>query len=126
MVKYGNFSNRVNWNTCLLELVSPQGKHYLQGDGTLSGMLENIIIFETSPGKYDTNVGLINAVPKYICILPRKLAFIKIMSNQYGAVNVCEEFECNFNSLFFARWHTLLLLMSYRSFVVSLIYSSEF
>lgn len=55
MVKYGNFSNRVNWNICLLEVVSPQGKHYLQGDGTLSGILENIIIDESSEGAYDTN-----------------------------------------------------------------------
>lgn len=52
MLKYGNFSDRVNWNTCFLEVVSPQGKHYLQGDGTLSGVLENIIIVE-SKGRYD-------------------------------------------------------------------------
>ncbi|XP_026323725.1 uncharacterized protein LOC113233008 isoform X2 [Hyposmocoma kahamanoa] len=52
IVKYGNFSNRVNWNTCFLELVSSQRKHYLQGDGTLSGMLENIFIFESTKGNY--------------------------------------------------------------------------
>ncbi|XP_013166607.1 PREDICTED: uncharacterized protein LOC106117081 [Papilio xuthus] len=50
--KYGNFSGAVDWYNCYLEVDSPLGKHVFQGDGSDSGVLENIIIFESDDGKY--------------------------------------------------------------------------
>lgn len=43
-MKYGNFSGRVDWEQCLLEVESPLGKHFLQGRGAEAGLLENIIV----------------------------------------------------------------------------------
>lgn len=51
MIKYGNFSGRVNWDMCLLEVESPLGKHFLQGNGSESGLLENIIMSRDENGK---------------------------------------------------------------------------
>ncbi|CAB3229705.1 unnamed protein product [Arctia plantaginis] len=50
--KYGNFSSSVDWSRCFLQVGTPLGKHFLQGNGTESGLMENIIIFEDKPGKY--------------------------------------------------------------------------
>ncbi|XP_075985785.1 uncharacterized protein LOC142982927 [Anticarsia gemmatalis] len=52
IVKYGNFSNRVIWSRCLLQVETPVGKHFLQGIGSDSGLMENIFIFEDKPGEY--------------------------------------------------------------------------
>ncbi|CAK1599751.1 unnamed protein product [Parnassius mnemosyne] len=51
-LKYGNFSSRVDWSNCYLEVESRMGKHYFQGDGSESGVLENIIILQTDDEKY--------------------------------------------------------------------------
>ncbi|RVE45578.1 hypothetical protein evm_009775 [Chilo suppressalis] len=53
VLKYGNFSGRVQWDTCLLEVDSPIGKHFLQGTGANSGLLENIIVTQTAKDKYN-------------------------------------------------------------------------
>ncbi|XP_063829103.1 uncharacterized protein LOC135078487 [Ostrinia nubilalis] len=52
VIKYGNFSERVNWENCLLEVESPLGKHFLQGNGTEAGLLENIIVTRGDEGNY--------------------------------------------------------------------------
>lgn len=52
MIKYGNFSGRVTWDTCFLEVESPLGKHFLQGNGSEAGVLENVIVSRGENGKY--------------------------------------------------------------------------
>ncbi|KAL0850244.1 hypothetical protein ABMA28_012094 [Loxostege sticticalis] len=53
VIKYGNFNGRVNWSTCFLEVVeSPLGKHFLQGNGSEAGVLENIIVSRDENGTY--------------------------------------------------------------------------
>ncbi|XP_049870451.1 uncharacterized protein LOC126369888 [Pectinophora gossypiella] len=51
--QYGNFSGRVNWAYCFLEVDSPFGKHYLQGDGSSAGLLENIVITFDDKGRHN-------------------------------------------------------------------------
>ncbi|KAL0850243.1 hypothetical protein ABMA28_012093 [Loxostege sticticalis] len=52
VIKYGNFSGRVAWDTCFLEVESPLGKHFLQGNGSEAGVLENVIVSRGENGKY--------------------------------------------------------------------------
>lgn len=50
-MRYGDFNGRVDWSSCLLQVETPLGKHFLQGNGTESGLMENIIITEEKYGK---------------------------------------------------------------------------
>ncbi|PZC87036.1 hypothetical protein B5X24_HaOG201272 [Helicoverpa armigera] len=52
IIKYGEFGGRVDWNLCRLQVESPLGKHFLMGNGTESGLMENIIIIEDKNGEY--------------------------------------------------------------------------
>ncbi|CAH0600553.1 unnamed protein product [Chrysodeixis includens] len=52
IVKYGTFNGRVNWSNCLLQVETPLGKHFLQGNGSQAGLMENIIILEENAGDY--------------------------------------------------------------------------
>ncbi|KAF9419258.1 hypothetical protein HW555_004185 [Spodoptera exigua] len=51
IIKYGEFGGRVDWNLCLLQVETLAGKHFLMGNGSESGLLENIIITENKNGK---------------------------------------------------------------------------
>ncbi|CAH1643505.1 unnamed protein product [Spodoptera littoralis] len=52
VIKYGEFDGRVDWNLCLLQVETIAGKHFLMGNGSESGLLENIIIMENKNGDY--------------------------------------------------------------------------
>ncbi|XP_073943245.1 uncharacterized protein isoform X1 [Choristoneura fumiferana] len=51
IMKFGKISNSVDWSQCFLEVLSPQGKHFLQGNGSDSGLLENIFLVQNSKGE---------------------------------------------------------------------------
>ncbi|KAJ2938418.1 hypothetical protein O0L34_g13335 [Tuta absoluta] len=51
-IKYGNFSGKVDFNQCLLQIETEHMKHFLQGDGGDSGLLENIVIYEDEKGQF--------------------------------------------------------------------------